>query len=306
MLGMHGNYASNIMTNECDVLLAVGMRFDDRVTGDLSRYAKQAKVIHVDIDAAEIGKNVTPAVALHADAREALHHIVAGVSTTHRSAWLHRMQALKSKEEINLRKTDGPLSGITMAEVVRELGNLTKGNAVLVTDVGQHQMIASRYYPFASETADNITSGGLGTMGFALPAALGAKLARPDKSVVAIVGDGGIQMTIQELATIAQENVPVKIIILNNNYLGMVRQWQELFFEKRYSSVEMQNPDFVSLAKAFGIAADRTDDKTDLKSALRKLLDSEVPQLLEVLVLREENVFPMIEPGKSISEIRLK
>ncbi|TND09128.1 MAG: acetolactate synthase I/II/III large subunit [Bacteroidetes bacterium] len=305
-LGMHGNYAPNLMTNACDVLLAVGMRFDDRVTGELSRYAKQARIIHIDIDASEFGKNVKPEIAMHADAREALAGLAQFVKRKPRTDWLNKMKELKKTEyEAVTEKEFFPAAGpVRMAEAIRMLDQLTAGKALLLTDVGQHQMSASRYYRF-TQTDSYITSGGLGTMGFALPAAVGAQLACADRPVVAVTGDGGVQMNIQELATIFQENIPVKIMILNNNYLGMVRQWQELFFEKRYSSVEMVNPDFVKLAQAYGITALAVRDRDKLRKAMHTMLESPGPFLLEVVVEKEENIFPMIPPGCSVSEVRL-
>ncbi|MET0759782.1 MAG: biosynthetic-type acetolactate synthase large subunit [Flavobacterium sp.] len=305
-LGMHGDYAPNIKTNECDVLIAVGMRFDDRVTGDVSRYARQAKVIHVDIDASEINKIIKADVAVHADAKEALQVLTQLVSERKHEEWLEEFKRGKQKEISVLTESAKALSSdeIKMEEVVKLLSELTSGEAIVVTDVGQHQMITARYYQY-NKTKSNITSGGLGTMGFALPAAIGAKFGAPEKPVIAIIGDGGFQMTLQEMGTILQSKVDVKIIILNNRFLGMVRQWQQLFFEKRYSFTEMISPDFVALAKAYSIEADKVEVKAELKEALSKMLNHKGSYLLEVMVAKEENVFPMIQTGASVSEIRL-
>jgi acetolactate synthase-1/2/3 large subunit len=305
-LGMHGDYAPNIKTNECDVLIAVGMRFDDRVTGDVSRYAKQAKVIHVDIDASEINKIIKADVAVHADAKEALQLLTQLVLEKKHATWLEEFKIGKQKELAVLGESAKALSSdeIKMDEVVKLLSEITNGEAVVVTDVGQHQMITARYYQY-NKTKSNITSGGLGTMGFALPAAIGAKFGAPEKLVIAIIGDGGFQMTLQELGTILQSKVDIKIIILNNRFLGMVRQWQQLFFEKRYSFTEMISPDFVALSKAYSIEAAKVDVKSHVKDALLKMLNHKGSYLLEVVVAKEENVFPMIPTGASVSEIRL-
>ena len=304
-LGMHGNYAPNIKTNECDVLIAVGMRFDDRVTGDLSRYAKQAKVIHIEIDEAEINKNVKADVAIHADAKEALEALLEQTTEQSHEAWLESFRECERKEyEAIIAGAFFPERGpIKMAEVIHQLNEQTKGDAIVVTDVGQHQMIASRYYQFKHPNS-NITSGGLGTMGFALPAALGAQLGT-DRPVLAIVGDGGYQMTIQELGTIFQYQIPVKIVLLNNEFLGMVRQWQQLFFDKRYASTEMVNPDFITIARGYHIPARQVKERGDLEGAVQEMLQCEGPYLLEVLVEKEENVFPMVPSGESVSNIRL-
>lgn len=305
-LGMHGNYGPNIKTNECDVLIAVGMRFDDRVTGDLSRYAKQAKVIHVEIDAAEINKNVKADVAIHSDAKEALLSLKAKVKASDHSTWLQEFRDCDQIE--NEKVIDGELNlkegEIRMAEVVKMLSDKTKGKAVVVTDVGQHQMVTSRYYEFKDEK-QNVTSGGLGTMGFALPAAMGARLGQDTKPVVAIIGDGGFQMTIQELGTIFQSQIDIKIIVLNNNFLGMVRQWQKMFFEGRYSNTEMTNPDFQLIAKGYGIPSIKVEERELLGSSMDEFLNHKGPIFLEVVVEKEENVFPMIQTGASVSEIRL-
>ena len=307
MLGMHGNYGPNKLTNECDVLIAIGMRFDDRVTGDLEAYAKQAKIIHFEIDPAEVNKNVKVDVAVIGDAKETLRSIIPKLKSRNHSSWVKKFRDL-NKIEFNkvinkeYNKNEG---GISMAEVIRYINENTDGNSILVTDVGQHQMIACRYMNF-SRSKSNITSGGLGTMGFALPAALGAKIGDPKRQVVAIIGDGGFQMTIQELGTIFQTSTSVKIIILNNEYLGMVRQWQQLFFDKRYASTEMTNPDFVTISKGYYIEAKRVSKRENLNSSIQEMLLHDGPYLLEVCVEKEENVFPMIPSGSSVSDIRLE
>lgn len=305
-LGMHGNYGPNVKTNECDVLIAVGMRFDDRVTGDLSRYAKQAKVIHIEIDAAEINKNVKAEVAIHSDAKAALVSLKEKVKANEHAEWLAEFRACDKVEdekvidkELNLKEGE-----IRMAEVVKMLSDKTQGKAVIVTDVGQHQMVTSRYYEFKDQK-QNVTSGGLGTMGFALPAAMGARLGQDTRPVVAIIGDGGFQMTIQELGTIFQSQIDIKIIVLNNNFLGMVRQWQKMFFEGRYSNTEMTNPDFQLIAKGYGIPTIKVEDRDSLASSMEEFLHHQGPIFMEVVVEKEENVFPMIQTGASVSEIRL-
>lgn len=306
MVGMHGNYAPNLKTNECDVLIAVGMRFDDRVTGDLKQYAKQAKVIHIELDPAEINKNVKAHVPVLGDAKTALLEILPMIIENAHPEWNEEFDALYKIEYDQVIKNDihPTTPDIKMAEVIKVLSDLTEGQAIMVTDVGQHQMIAARYYDFADSNT-NVTSGGLGTMGFALPAAYGAKMARPDKQVVAIIGDGGFQMNIQELGTIFQSKIPVKILVLNNNFLGMVRQWQELFFDNRYASTELINPDFVGIAKAYHIEATTIKERADLKGAIQTMLDHEGPYFLEVIVEKEGNVFPMIPTGAAVSECRL-
>ena len=304
---MHGNYGPNIKTNECDVLIAVGMRFDDRVTGDLSNYAKQAKVIHIEIDPAEIDKNVQTDVAINADAKDALTALTEKVNTTHHDEWLEEFKVCDEIEYQKIIKEElFPEKGLLkMGEVVRVISELTGGEAVVVTDVGQHQMMTTRYYRF-NKTLSNVTSGGLGTMGFALPAAFGSKIGAPDREVIAVIGDGGFQMTIQELGTIAQYAIPVKVIILNNNFLGMVRQWQELFFEKRYASTELVNPDFVAIAKGYGLESSRIEERENLQSELQKMLDHKGPYILEIMVGKEDNVFPMVPSGASVTDIRLE
>jgi acetolactate synthase-1/2/3 large subunit len=305
-LGMHGNYAPNILTNECDVILAVGMRFDDRVTGDVSRYAKQAKIIHIDIDPAELGKIVKTEVAINADAKEALEQLTQAVTKKEYPYWIQQFRDLEQIElnEVVNEAINPSDNELRMAEVVDLLSKKTDGKAIIVTDVGQHQMIASRYYKYTGYR-NNITSGGLGTMGFALPAAIGAKLGNPENTVVAIIGDGGFQMTIQELGTILQAEVDVKILILNNNFLGMVRQWQQLFFDRRYSFTEIVNPNFTAIAKAYSVDASKIEQRLELDEALDQMLNSNSAYLLEVVVQREENVFPMVATGASVSEIRL-
>lgn len=306
MLGMHGNYGPNLKTNECDVLIAVGMRFDDRVTGDLQRYARQAKVIHIEIDDSEINKNIKADVAINADAKVALQALLERVHENAHDEWLQEFRDCdKIEYEKVIRHELFPAAGkVKMGETVRLISELTKGQAVVATDVGQHQMMAIRYYNF-QQTRGSVTSGGLGTMGFALPAAMGAKVALPEREVVAIIGDGGFQMTIQELGTIFQYQIPVKIVILNNNFLGMVRQWQQLFHKKRYSFTEMVNPDFVGIAKAYGIAAANVSEREHLPAAIEAMLEHKGPYLLEVTVEKEENVFPMVPSGDSVANIRL-
>jgi acetolactate synthase I/II/III large subunit len=307
MLGMHGNYGPNLLTNECDVLIAVGMRFDDRVTGRLDKYAKQAKVIHLDIDPAEIDKNVKATVPVWGDCKETLPLLTSLIDQKRHSEWLNRFDACRQEEEevciVNeLYPTEGPL---TMGEVVRILNDLTGGDAVLVTDVGQHQMVTCRYAHF-NQSKSNITSGGLGTMGFALPAAIGAKMGAPDRTVVAIIGDGGFQMTIQELGTVMQSGIDIKILILNNEFLGMVRQWQQLFHDKRYSFVDITSPDFVQVARGYRIEGQRVTDRAQLKSVLETMINHPGAYLVEAMVGKENNVFPMVAQGTSVSEIRLK
>jgi acetolactate synthase I/II/III large subunit len=306
-LGMHGNYGPNILTNECDVLIAVGMRFDDRVTGNVSKYAKQAKVVHIEIDQAEINKIIRADVAIHADAKEALQALVHLIEPAQHIDWLSKFHEAHRKEHEKVIQFDFyPVTqGLRMGEVIRELSEQTKGDAVIVTDVGQHQMVASRYYPFKNPRT-NITSGGAGTMGFALPAAMGAAIAEQGRPVVAVIGDGGFQMTLQELGTIMQYGIPVKILLLNNNFLGMVRQWQQLFFESRYSFTEMKNPDFVALAEAYAIPAKKVTNRKDLQHAIAEMLRTPGPFVLEAVVEKEDNVFPMVPTGAGVAEIILE
>jgi len=305
-LGMHGNYGPNILTNEADLIIAIGMRFDDRVTGNLKKYAKQARIIHIEIDDAEINKNVQTDVEVHNDAREVLEHLIPLVNTRTHESWIREFRICDKKEYDNvIKNATQPSSGkIKMGEVVKLISDLTKGDAVIITDVGQNQMVAARYYRF-SEPNSLVTSGGMGTMGFGLPAAVGAKIGKPEKKVVAFTGDGGFQMTIQELGTIMQYHIGVKIIILNNDFLGMVRQWQDMFFDKRYASTELVNPDFIAISHAYGIPSKRVSDRADLENSLAEMLESEGPYVLEVMVEKEGNVLPMIEPGASVSEITL-
>jgi acetolactate synthase I/II/III large subunit len=307
MLGMHGNYGPNVLTNECDVLIAVGMRFDDRVTGRLDKYAKQAKVIHLDIDPAEIDKNVKTTVPVWGDCKETLPLLTELINQKTHPNWLGRFGEFHKQEEETciipeLNPTDETLS---MGEVIKLLNELTHGDTVMVTDVGQHQMVACRYAKL-NHTKSNITSGGLGTMGFALPAAIGAKFGAPGRTVVAVIGDGGFQMTIQELGTVMQTQVEIKIIILNNNFLGMVRQWQQLFHDRRYSFVDISSPDFIQVAKGYHIDGRCVSKREELKNALADMIDHKGPYVLEVMVGKENNVFPMVPQGCSVAEIRLK
>ncbi len=306
MLGMHGNYAPNVLTNQCDVLIAVGMRFDDRVTGRLDRYAKQAKIIHLDIDPAEIDKNIKADVPVWGDCKETLPLLTELVQQKSHPEWLQRFHDGDKQEyeqviHNELNPTDPVL---TMGEVIKILNELTGGDAIIVTDVGQHQMVANRYAKM-NHTRSNITSGGLGTMGFALPAAIGAKMGAPERTVVAIAGDGGIQMTIQELGTIQQFGMNVKILILNNQFLGMVRQWQQLFHERRYSFVNITSPDFPKVAEAYGIPGQKVSEREHLRTALQTMLEHDGSYLLEVMTGKENNVFPMVPQGCGVAEIRL-
>jgi len=306
MLGMHGNYGPNIKTNECDVLIAVGMRFDDRVTGNLKTYAKQAKIIHIEIDPAEINKNVKTDVALLGDAKRILRLLTLRAIKKKHPAWV---KEFKQAYEVEVKKVihsdlNPAKPGMSMAEIVHKVADLTNNTAVVVSDVGQNQMAAARYSKFTTSRS-HITSGGLGTMGFGLPAAMGAKFGVKDREVVLFVGDGGMQMTIQELGTIAQENLPVKIVILNNRFLGMVRQWQELFFEKRYSFTKIFSPDFVKVADAYGIPGQLVKRRQELENAIQTMLDAKGPYLLEIMVEKEDNIFPMVPAGASVSDILL-
>ena len=306
MLGMHGNYGPNVLTNECDVLIAVGMRFDDRVTGRLDKYAKQAQIIHLDIDPAEIDKNVQTTVPIWGNCKETLPLLTKLLVTKTHPEWMNEFEIRKEKETTTLitKELNPTEGGLTMGEVMNVLNELTDGNAVIVTDVGQHQMVACRYTK-QNISRSNITSGGLGTMGFALPAAIGAKFGAPERHVVAIMGDGGAQMNIQELGTIMQFKPNVKILILNNSFLGMVRQWQELFHEKRYSFTDIQSPNFVKVANAYGIDGKQISKRDELRASLKEMLDHPSSFLLEVAVLHEDNVFPMVPQGKGVAEIVL-
>jgi len=301
MVGMHGNYAPNMLTNECDLLIAIGMRFDDRVTGDLNTYAKQAKIIHLELDPAEVNKNVTADVTLLADCKITLQRLNDKITPKTYPEWIQRFDDLDAIEYKKVIYNDlyPTKPGLTMGETIEMINTYSKGNAVIVTDVGQHQMVACRYAKF-NQSKSNVTSGGLGTMGFALPAAIGAKMGAPDREVVAVIGDGGYQMTIQELGTIFQQKLAVKIVVLNNDFLGMVRQWQQLFFDKRYASTEMVNPDFVKIAEGYYIQAKRINQREELEDAVQEMMASDQPYFLEVCVEKEDNVFPMIPTGASV------
>lgn len=305
MVGMHGNYGPNLLTNECDVLIAIGMRFDDRVTGKLDEYAKQAEIIHLDIDKAEINKNVKVAVPVIGNCKETLPLLTSLINPKEYVDWHTRFKDCHEIEHINLISNElNPSEGdITMGEVIKCLNELTQGDAVIVTDVGQHQMVTCRYAEF-NQSKSNITSGGLGTMGFCLPAAIGASYAT-DRQIIAVMGDGGAQMNIQELGTVMQYHPNIKIMILNNCFLGMVRQWQELFHEERYSFVDIQSPDFVQVAKGYGIPGEKVLHRHHLKESIREMLDNEGAYLMEIMVEKEYNVFPMVPQGKSVAEIVL-
>lgn len=305
--GMHGNYGANVLTNSCDVLIAIGMRFDDRITGDLATYAKQAKVVHIEIDPAEVDKNVKADAPVVGDAKAALQALLPLIKPTEHLAWRAEFDAFDKEEyeKITLKDVFHDGDQIKMGEAIAMMSEKTKGEAVVVTDVGQHQMVTNRYYRFKKQNSI-VTSGGAGTMGFALPAAFGAKVAVPEREVVAVIGDGGFQMTLQELGTIAQSKLPVKIIILNNNFLGMVRQWQELFHARRYSFVELENPDFITIAKGFGIPGHTVTDRSLLSESLDTLLNSETPYLLEIVCEKEGNVFPMVPAGSTVTNVRLE
>lgn len=307
MVGMHGNYAPNILTNECDLLIAIGMRFDDRVTGDLKTYAKQAKIIHLELDPAEVNKNVHVDLALISDCKISLKELINNIETKTYPDWIKRFDELDKIEYEKVIHSDlfPSKDGLTMGESIKIINKHSNNDAIIVTDVGQHQMVACRYAKFI-RSKSNVTSGGLGTMGFALPAAIGAKMGAIEREVVAVIGDGGYQMTIQELGTIFQQQIAVKIVVLNNDFLGMVRQWQQLFFDKRYASTEMVNPDFVTIAKAYRIRAKRVEKRRDLDKAVKEMIDSKEPFFLEICVEKEDNVFPMIPSGASVSDIRLE
>ena len=306
MVGMHGNYGPNILTNECDVLIAIGMRFDDRVTGDLKTYAKQAKIIHFEIDPAEVNKNVKVDLAILGNCNKSLNAILPYIKDKDHFSWVSKFDSLMKIERKKVIKDDlfPKKEGLTMGESINAINKVTNGDAIIVTDVGQHQMVACRYAEF-TKSKSNITSGGLGTMGFALPAAIGAKMGAPKREVIAVIGDGGYQMTIQELGTIFQNKLAVKIVVLNNDFLGMVRQWQQMFFEKRYASTEMVNPDFVAIAEGYYIKSERVSERKNLDAAISRMLSNDEPYFLEICVEKEDNVFPMIPTGASVSDIRL-
>lgn len=307
MVGMHGNYGPNVLTNECDLLIAVGMRFDDRVTGNLNSYAKQAKIIHFEIDPAEVNKNVISDVAVLGNVKNTLNDILKFLNKNNHKDWIAKFGEFYEIEfdKVIDKEYNKKSGGLSMAEVIKSINDNTNGESILVTDVGQHQMVACRYTKF-NQSKSNITSGGLGTMGFALPAAFGAKIGDPDREVIAVIGDGGFQMTIQELGTIFQSEAAVKIVILNNNFLGMVRQWQQLFFDKRYASTEMINPDFVAIAKGYFIEAKKVEKREKLNDEIKKMIEHKGPYLLEVIIEKEDNVFPMIPSGSSVSDVRLE
>ncbi len=307
MVGMHGNYGPNVLTNECDLLIAVGMRFDDRVTGNLNSYAKQAKIIHFEIDPAEVNKNVIADVAVLGNVKDTLNDILKFLDKNNHKDWVAKFGEFYEIEfdKVIDKEYNKKSGGLSMAEVIKSINDNTNGESILVTDVGQHQMVACRYTKF-NQSKSNITSGGLGTMGFALPAAFGAKIGDPDREVIAVIGDGGFQMTIQELGTIFQSEAAVKIVILNNNFLGMVRQWQQLFFDKRYASTEMINPDFVTIAKGYFIESKKVEKREKLNDEINKMIEHKGPYLLEVIIEKEDNVFPMIPSGSSVSDVRLE
>lgn len=307
MLGMHGNYGPNIKTNESDLLIALGMRFDDRVTGNVAAYGTNAKVVHFEIDPAEVDKNVKSDVAVIADIGEIFEAILPLIKKNKHEEWLNQFRDAYQYEYEKVIRNDilPEKEGITMGEVIRIINEKMDGDAILVTDVGQHQMIASRYFKF-KHSRSLVTSGGLGTMGFGLPAAFGAQTGRPDKTVVLVVGDGGLQMTIQELGTIAQNKAGVKIVLMNNSFLGMVRQWQQMFFDRRYSATELTNPDFITIARGFGIEGSRVETRDKLEASIEKMFSHDGPYLLEVVVEKEGNVFPMVTAGASVSDIRLE
>lgn len=307
MLGMHGNYGPNVKTNEADLVIAIGMRFDDRVTGDLKKYATNARVIHLEIDPAEINKNIHADVPVLGSVKDTLPLLTEKISVNKHEEWLKEFEACDRIEYSRI--IQGQLNptkpGMTMSEVVAKVSAAFNDDAIMVTDVGQHQMMAARYFRF-KHSRSVVTSGGLGTMGFGLPAAIGAKLGAPDRPVCLFVGDGGLQMTIQELGTIYQTEIPVKIVLLNNNFLGMVRQWQELFFDKRYASTELINPDFQTLAKGYHLPAVKVTEREKLDAGIMQMVEAKGPFLLEVAIEKESNVFPMVPSGASVSDIRLE
>lgn len=307
MLGMHGNYGPNLLTNEADVIIAVGMRFDDRVTGKVSTYAKDAKIIHLEIDPAEINKIVKADVAILGNSKKSLQMLIENVKENSHEEWLKKFRECDDTEFKKVIEKDihPKKPGLTMGEIVRMASEKTNHEAILVSDVGQHQMINARYFKF-KHSRSHVSSGGLGTMGFGLPASMGAQMGAPDRTVFSISGDGGFQMTIQELGTIEQNNLPIKIIILNNNFLGMVRQWQQLFFEKRYSFTKLHNPDFITIAKGYGIEGSKVYKREDLDAAMQKMIDHDGPYVLEAIIEKEDNVFPMVPAGASVSDVMLE
>jgi len=306
MLGMHGNYSPNKLTNSADVLFAVGMRFDDRVTSKLSEYAPHAKVIHIDIDESEHHKNIHAHVPLVGNVKDVLKKLTPLLKKNNHVNWLNEFKDMDKKElAVEKNKQIKNKNKLTMDVVLSLLSKKTKNEAIIVADVGQNQMFAARYYKYKNPDS-YITSGGLGTMGFAVPAAIGAKIGAPKRLVFAVVGDGGIQMTIQEFGTIMQEKLPIKILLLNNEYLGMVRQWQQLFFEKRYSFTHMESPDFIKLARSYNISGEKVVERNKLDSALDKFINFNGPYLLEVKVEKEDNIFPMVATGTSVDEVRLE
>lgn len=307
MLGMHGNLGPNVKTNECDVLIAIGMRFDDRVTGNLETYARQAKIIHLDIDPAEVNKNVAVDVAVLGDCKQTLRQLTERVSEARHTDWIESFKPYEDQEyahviESEVYPKEGPLK---MGEVARAVSDAAGGNAILVTDVGQNQMLSARYFNYARKRSI-VTSGGLGTMGFGLPAAIGATFGAPERTVFAFMGDGGLQMSIQELGTIMEQGSPVKIVVLNNNYLGNVRQWQAMFFGRRYSFTPMLNPDYMKIAEAYGIPSQLVERREDLAEAIGRMLSTDGPFLLEVAVIEEGNVLPMTPPGGTVNEMLLE
>ncbi|CDD84632.1 acetolactate synthase large subunit [Bacteroides sp. CAG:462] len=307
MLGMHGNLGPNVKTNECDVLIAIGMRFDDRVTGNLETYARQAKIIHLDIDPAEVNKNVAVDVAVLGDCKQTLRQLTERVTEARHTDWIESFKPYEEQEyahviESEVYPKEGPLK---MGEVARAVSDAAGGNAILVTDVGQNQMLSARYFNYAQKRSI-VTSGGLGTMGFGLPAAIGATFGAPERTVFAFMGDGGLQMSIQELGTIMEQGSPVKIVVLNNNYLGNVRQWQAMFFGRRYSFTPMLNPDYMKIAEAYGIPSQLVERREDLAEAIGRMLSTDGPFLLEVAVIEEGNVLPMTPPGGTVNEMLLE
>ena len=306
MLGMHGNLGPNVKTNECDVLIAVGMRFDDRVTGKLETYARQAKVIHLDVDPSEISKNVAVEVPILGNCKRTLALLTELIQAQRHTEWIESFRPYEEKEytqviDREIHPKEGPLN---MGEVVRKVSEATRNEAILVTDVGQNQMMACRYFKF-TKNRSVVTSGGMGTMGFGLPAAIGATFGRPDRTVCVFMGDGGLQMTMQELGTVMEQKAPVKIILLNNNYLGNVRQWQAMFFNRRYSFTPMMNPDYMQIASAYSIPSRRVAERGELEEAIREMLDTDGPFLLEACVIEEGNVLPMTPPGSSVNYMML-